>query len=56
MVTLRHLAEQLNVSVSTVSKALSNSEEISKDTIERVKALADELNYQPNRVALSLKK
>ena len=55
MVTLRHLAEQLNVSVSTVSKALSNSEEISKDTIERVKALADELNYQPNRVALSLK-
>ena len=55
MITLRHLAEQLNVSVSTVSKALSNSEEISKDTIERVKALADELNYQPNRVALSLK-
>lgn len=55
MVTLKHLAEQLNVSISTVSKALSDSDEIGKDTIERVKKLAQELNYQPNRVALSLK-
>ncbi|MEZ4793598.1 MAG: LacI family DNA-binding transcriptional regulator [Gelidibacter sp.] len=56
MVTLKQLAEQLNVSVSTVSKALHASDEISKDTIERVKALARELNYQPNKVALSLKR
>jgi len=55
MVTLKQLAEQLNVSVSTVSKALHNSEEISKDTIERVKELAKHLNYQPNKMALSLK-
>jgi LacI family transcriptional regulator len=55
MVTLKQLAEQLNVSISTVSKALSDSDEISKDTINRVKKLAKELNYQPNRVALSLK-
>ena len=55
MVTLKNLAEQLNVSVSTVSKALSNSDEISKETIIRVKDLAKGLNYQPNRVALSLK-
>jgi LacI family transcriptional regulator len=55
MVTLKQLAEQLNVSVSTVSKALNNSEEISKDTIERVKELAKHLNYQPNKMALSLK-
>ncbi|WP_299391698.1 LacI family DNA-binding transcriptional regulator [uncultured Gelidibacter sp.] len=55
MVTLKQLAEQLNVSVSTVSKALHNSEEISKDTIQRVKELAKHLNYQPNRMALSLK-
>ena len=34
MVTLKHLAEQLNVSISTVSKALHNSEEISPDTID----------------------
>ena len=55
MITLKNLAEQLNVSVSTVSKALSDSDEISKDTIIRVKKLAEELNYRPNRVALSLK-
>jgi len=55
MVTLKHLAEQLNVSVSTVSKALHNSKEISPDTIERVKALAKFLNYQPNKLAVSLK-
>ncbi|WP_047545780.1 LacI family DNA-binding transcriptional regulator [Psychroserpens sp. Hel_I_66] len=55
MVTLKHLAEQLNVSVSTVSKALHDSDEISPDTIERVKALAKFLNYKPNRLAVSLK-
>lgn len=55
MVTLKQLAQKLNVSISTVSKALHESDEISKDTIERVKALAQELNYQPNKVALSLK-
>ncbi|SDS24240.1 transcriptional regulator, LacI family [Formosa sp. Hel1_31_208] len=56
MITLKHLAEQLNVSVSTVSKALNNSDEISKETIERVKTLADFLNYKPNKLAVSLKK
>lgn len=55
MVTLKHLAEQLNVSISTVSKALHGSDEIGKDTIERVRTLAKQLNYQPNKVALSLK-
>jgi len=55
MVTLKHLAEQLNVSVSTVSKALHDSQEISADTIKRTKELAKILNYQPNKVALSLK-
>lgn len=55
MVTLKQLAEQLSVSVSTVSKALHNSDEISPDTIKRVKDLAKFLNYKPNRLAVSLK-
>jgi LacI family transcriptional regulator len=55
MVTLKQLAEQLNVSISTVSKALHDSDEISPDTIERVKDLAKLLNYKPNRLAVSLK-
>lgn len=55
MITLKQLAKELKVSISTVSKALNNSEEISKETIKRVKKLAEEYNYKPNKVALSLK-
>ncbi|MFB9056282.1 LacI family DNA-binding transcriptional regulator [Mariniflexile ostreae] len=55
MVTLKQLAKELNVSISTVSKALNNSEEIGKDTAKRVKELAHLYNYKPNKVALSLK-
>lgn len=55
MVTLKELANLLEVSVSTVSKALNNSSEIGEATKERVKKLADELNYQPNRIAQQLK-
>ena len=55
MITLKQLAKELNVSVSTVSKALSNSDEISSETIIKVQNLAKELNYKRNKIALSLK-
>lgn len=55
MVTLKQLAKELNVSISTVSKALNNSEEIGEDTVKRVKELAELYKYKPNKVALSLK-
>ena len=55
MVTLKQLAKELNVSISTVSKALNNSDEIGQETIKRVKELAELYNYKPNKVALSLK-
>lgn len=55
MVTLKQLAKELNVSISTVSKALNNSEEIGEETVKRVKELAELYHYKPNKVALSLK-
>lgn len=55
MVTLKQLAKELKVSISTVSKALNNSDEISNITRKRVKDLAKFYNYKPNKVALSLK-
>lgn len=55
MTTLKELAAILNVSVSTVSKALNDSPEIGEDTKKRVKHLAAELDYQPNRLAQQLK-
>ena len=55
MITLKKLAKELKVSVSTVSKALRDSPEISTETIEKVKDLAKKYNYRPNKIALSLK-
>lgn len=55
MITLKELAEKLNVSISTVSKALNGSSEIGEATVARVKEAAKAHNYKPNRVALSLK-
>lgn len=54
-ITLKQLAKELDLSVSTVSKALKNSYEINEKTIAKVQALAKKYNYRPNRMALSLK-
>jgi LacI family transcriptional regulator len=54
-VTLKQIAKELDVSISTVSKSLRNSPEISEDTREKVKAFAKLYNYKPNNIALSLK-
>lgn len=54
-VTLKQIAKELDVSISTVSKALRNSKEISEDTRQKVQAFAKLYNYRPNNIALSLK-
>ena len=54
-ITLKHIARELEVSISTVSKALKNSNEISADTKEKVQAFAKLYNYRPNNIAISLK-
>jgi LacI family transcriptional regulator len=54
-ITLKQIAKELDVSVSTVSKALKDSSEISADTKEKIKAFAKLYNYKPNNIALSLK-
>jgi LacI family transcriptional regulator len=53
--TLKQIAKELNVSVSTVSKALSNSPEISEPTKIRVQEFAKLKNYKPNHIAVNLK-
>ncbi|RFS25081.1 LacI family transcriptional regulator [Chitinophaga silvatica] len=55
-VTIRMLAEKLQLSTATISKALNNSHEISEETRKRVQDLAKELNYVPNPYASSLRK
>jgi LacI family transcriptional regulator len=54
-VNLKKLAKELNLAVSTVSRALRDSHEISAQTKERVRELAEKLGFQPNPHASSLR-
>jgi len=53
--TLKDLARILEVSISTVSKALNDNPEISLETRNRIKELATSYKYVPNNIAQSLK-
>ncbi|MCT1524960.1 LacI family DNA-binding transcriptional regulator [Sphingobacterium hotanense] len=54
-ITLKDIAKALNLSASTVSKALSDSYEISAETKKTVKEYAAKHNFRPNKVAQNLK-
>lgn len=53
--TLKDLSKLLGVSISTISKALHDSSDISEQTKEKVRAAARSNNYTPNLLAQSLK-
>ncbi len=53
--TIKEIAGKLKVSVSTVSRALSNNPRIGLGTRMRVQQLAKELDYEPNAKAISFK-
>lgn len=54
-VTIKDIAKALNLSTSTVSRALRGSYEISDETKKQVLEYAEKINYRPNPIALSLK-
>ncbi|WP_158861183.1 LacI family DNA-binding transcriptional regulator [Lunatibacter salilacus] len=53
-ITIKDIAEKLNVSVATVSRAMRNSSEIRKETKKAVLQMAKEMDYHPNLLASSL--
>jgi LacI family transcriptional regulator len=53
--TIKDIAKRLNISISTVSRALRNASDVNSETKKAVTELSEELNYQPNRLALSLR-
>jgi LacI family transcriptional regulator len=53
--TLKDIARELNITVSAVSKSLNNHSAMSDATKDLVQKTAARLNYQQNRIALSLK-
>ena len=54
-ITLKQIAKELDVSISTASKSLRNSPEIGEETRLKVQAFAKFYNYKPNNIALRLK-
>lgn len=53
-ITLSDIAESLNVSVSTVSRALNGNKEVSANTSRKVMDAVRRLNYVPNEIARGL--
>ena len=54
-ITIKDIAKALNLSTSTVSRALRGSHEINPETKRLVMEYAEKFNYHPNPIALSLK-
>lgn len=55
MVTLKNIAEELGISITTVSKALKEYPDVSEKTRKLVRETAALLNYQPNSFAVNLR-
>jgi LacI family transcriptional regulator len=53
--TIHDIAEKLNVTASTVSRALNDNPRISEATKKKVLKVAKQLNYQPNHIASALR-
>ncbi|MCQ6265220.1 LacI family transcriptional regulator [Fictibacillus sp. WQ 8-8] len=56
MVSIKDIAKQAGVSISTVSYALNGSRKVTQETTAKILAIAKELNYIPNAAARTLKK
>jgi LacI family transcriptional regulator len=54
-VTISDIARELNITAATVSRALNDHPGIKEDTKKAVRAIASKLNYQPNKLASSLR-
>lgn len=55
-VTLADIAQELNTTAATVSRALNGDHSISEKTKKKIIAAASRLNYKPNKIAASLRK
>ncbi len=53
---LKDIADALNISIATVSRALNDKYDINASTKKEVLRVAEELNYRPNPIAVSLRK
>ena len=54
VITLKKLSQLLNISISTASRALKDHPDIADGTKQKVKELAEMLEYEPNPYAIQL--
>ena len=54
MATIKDIAREVGLSVTTVSRALNGHDDVAEDTKVRVRDVARALDYHPNAVARSL--
>jgi LacI family transcriptional regulator len=54
-VTIKDVAKKLNVSVSSVSKAFNDRNDIKKETKEIILKVGKEMGYHPNPIAKSFR-
>ena len=52
--TIKDIARELGISISTVSRVLRDKPDVNSETRQQVLQMAEQLDYQPNQVALSL--
>ena len=52
--TLKQIAGELGISISTVSRALNGKRVVKEETRQRVLTLAEKYSYTPNEIARSL--
>ena len=53
---LKDLADELGVSITTISRALNDKSDINLETKRKILDLANQMNYRPNKLAVSLRK
>lgn len=54
MTTIKDIAKMANTSIGTVDRALNNKPGVSAKTRERIMAIAESLDYKPNRLGKAL--
>jgi LacI family transcriptional regulator len=55
MVKIKDIADKANVSIATVSNVINNRGRVGEETRKKILKIIDEVNYQPNEIAKSLK-
>ena len=55
-VTIKDVAREANVSIATVSRVINNQDKVKPETVQKIKAAMEKLNFHPNALGRNLRK